>query len=196
MLFALTDLVTVIEVHHIHAALAWTRFHRDSVRFIFNDAAGEDAARESTEAAKKIVDYLRQHGRTGRRDLQQKCFSGHLSATRLDEALDSLLMDSPPRVELIEGSRTDNGKLPKFYQLLTLCELGEPANLPTNKGFPQVRPVAKLDNLNSCQVNPGSPGYPGSQVGESAEALINRASSPSYPSSHKANGKQIIELEL
>jgi hypothetical protein len=43
LLFALTDLtLTTIEVRHIHAALAWTRFHRDSVKFIFNYAAGED----------------------------------------------------------------------------------------------------------------------------------------------------------
>ncbi|MBA3034162.1 MAG: DUF3987 domain-containing protein [Gammaproteobacteria bacterium] len=193
MLFALTDLVMVIEVHHIHAALAWTQFHRDSVRFIFDDAAGEDAARESTDAAGKILDYLKQHGRTGRRDLLLKCFSGHLLAQRLDEALDSLLMDSPPAIEMIEGDRTENGKLPKFYQLLNPREL---ANLPISTGFPQVRGVANLANLDAVQSNPDSPGYPSSQVSETAETRTNRASSPSYPSSHKASSNQIIGVVL
>jgi len=67
LLFALTDLtLTTIEVRHIHAALAWTRFHRDSVKFIFNYAAGEDAARESADAAGKILEYL-QAGANGMR---------------------------------------------------------------------------------------------------------------------------------
>ena len=116
MLFAFTDLVHVIEVRHLRAALVWTRFHRDSVRFIFNDAAGEEAARESSDAAGKILDYLRRHGQTSRSDLLSKCFAGHLSAQRMDEALDSLLLDSPPRIEVVDGPQLDNGKRPKLYR--------------------------------------------------------------------------------
>ncbi|MBK7952871.1 MAG: hypothetical protein IPK02_02260 [Candidatus Accumulibacter sp.] len=61
--------------------LDWVRFHRDSVRFIFNDAAGEAAARESSDAAAKILEHLKQNGRTSRAELSKKCFSGHLSAS-------------------------------------------------------------------------------------------------------------------
>ncbi|MCM8612463.1 hypothetical protein [Accumulibacter sp.] len=123
MIFALTDFTLTIEVHHVRAALAWTRFHRDSVRFIFNDAAGETAAQESSEAAAKILDYLKHNGRTSRSDLLTKCFSGHLAAKRLDEALDRLLMETPPPIEVQESEKDEkSGKRTKFYDR---CETGE-----------------------------------------------------------------------
>ncbi|MBK7954235.1 MAG: DUF3987 domain-containing protein [Candidatus Accumulibacter sp.] len=107
MIFALTDKTLTIDLPHIHAALAWVRFHRDSVRFIFNDAAGELAARESSDGAAKILDYLKQHGQTSRADLSKKCFSGHLSAKRIDEALDiiALLSEAASRKPCRAASR-------------------------------------------------------------------------------------------
>ena len=148
MLFAFTDLVHVIEVRHVRAALVWTRFHRDSVRFIFNDAAGEEAARESSDAAGKILDYLRRHGQTSRSDLLlSKCFAGHLSAQRMDEALDSLLLDSPPRIEVVDGPQLDNGKRPKLYRSLSGREVGELAKLPMGTGQAQVRTPCESGEL-------------------------------------------------
>jgi hypothetical protein len=35
MLFALCDLTTTVEVHHINAALAWVRYSVDSIKFVF-----------------------------------------------------------------------------------------------------------------------------------------------------------------
>lgn len=130
MLFAFTDQSPRIEVTHLRAALAWARYHRDSVRFIFNDAAGEEAVRVSTDAAERIAEFLRQHGDTSRSDLLVKCFSGHLSATRLDEAIEVLLMESPSRIEVIEGPLMGNGRKAKYYRLCSQGELGESANLP------------------------------------------------------------------
>lgn len=178
MLFALTDKVKVIEVRHLDAALAWSRFHRDSVRFIFNDAAGEDAARESTDAARKILEYLKLHNKTSRSDLMTKCFAGHLPAQRVNDALDILLMNSPPAIEVVEGERAENGKCPKFYRL---CEIGELANLTTSKGSVQVRSIANLANLEPEPTKPSSPISQSSQVGEAAEIRTNRASSPNSP---------------
>jgi hypothetical protein len=132
-------------VHHLRAALAWTRFHRDSVRFIFNDAAGELAARESSDGAAKILDYLKQNGQTTRSDLSKKCFSGHLSASRIDEALDSLLMNTPPTIEVLEGEKDEkNGKRPKFYRCCETGESGEVAHSARNR-----RKSAKLRNWRS-----------------------------------------------
>ena len=179
MLFALTDQVLVIEVKHLNAAMAWSRYHRDSVRFIFNDAAGEEAAKESNNAAGKIVAYLRgQDGLVSRLDLYKKCFASHISASRLDSALDSLLLDSPPRIELVEGDPAENGKRPKSYKLVG--ESGESAKWAAAQGSSQNRPSANQANQanwDDSMPASDSPSSPSSHYRESAETLANRASS-------------------
>lgn len=179
MLFALTDKVLEIEVKHLNAAMAWSRYHRDSVRFIFNDAAGEEAAKESNNAARKIVAYLREHdGSVSRLDLFRKCFAGHISASRLDAALDSLLLDSPPRIELVEGDLAENGKRPKFYKLVG--ESGESAKLAVAQRSSPVSTSANQANQanwGNSGLNPDSPSSPSSHFRESAEPPANRASS-------------------
>jgi hypothetical protein len=179
MLFALTDQVLVIEVKHLNAAMAWSRYHRDSVRFIFNDAAGEEAAKESNNAARKIVAYLRGQDRlVSRLDLFKKCFAGHISASRLDSALDSLLLDSPPRIELVEGDPAENGKRPKSYKLVG--ESGESAKWAAAQGSSQDSPSANQANQanwDDSMPASDSPSSPSSHYRESAETLANRASS-------------------
>ena len=178
-LFALTDQVLVIEVKHLNAAMAWSRYHRDSVRFIFNDAAGEEAAKESNNAARKILAYLReQDGLVSRQDLFKRCFAGHVSASRLDSALDTLLLDSPPRIELVEGDLAENGKRPKFYKLV--CESGESAKWAAAQGSSQDRPSAnqaKQANWDDSAPVSDSPSSQSSHYRESAETLANRGSS-------------------
>lgn len=134
MLFAFTDLSHQIEISHLRAALAWARYHRESVRFIFNDAAGEEAIRASSDNAKKIAEYLRQHAQASRSELHTKCFSGHLPAKQLDEAIEALLLASPAKIEMIEGPLTANGKKAKHYRLCGHSESGEPANLTVIAG--------------------------------------------------------------
>ncbi len=194
-LFALTDLTLTIEVRHIHAALAWTRFHRDSVKFIFNDAAGEDAARESTDAARKILEYLKQNGQTSRSDLSQKCFTGHLAAKRLDEALDSLLMDSPPAIVMIESEQAGNRKRKKSYQLSTSANLAKLANLPTQQGIAHVDDVANLAKLAKQHPDETESTSPTSRTSQASESTATRAigaTSPISPNSHGVDNKQTV----
>lgn len=193
MLFALTDLTLTIEVHHIRAALACVRFHRDSVRFIFNDAAGEVAARDSSEGAAKILDYLKQHGQTSRADLSKKCFSGHLSARRIDEALDNLLMNTPPAIEVLEGEKNpENGKRQKLYRYCETGEFGEVAHSARNRATSR---SCETGEVGIVGTNPISPSSPTSQAGETAGKSADR---PSSPTSHRAmeTPVEIVEVEI
>ena len=119
MLFALTDLTTVVETVHIDAALAWIRYWVESVRFIFSSAAQEVAQGEIAGIAEKIVEFLRVKGRTTRLDLRRDCFQGHEPKERLDAALDDLLSATPPRitVELVARPKGSPGSPTRFYEL-------------------------------------------------------------------------------
>ena len=184
MLCALTDFTLTIEIHHIRAALAWVRFHRDSVRFIFNDAAGELAARESSDGAAKILEYLKQNGRTSRADLSKKCFSGHLAAKRIDEALDSLLMNTPPSIEVQEGEKDEkSGKRTKFYHC---CETGETGEVALSARSRASLRSCEAGELGIAAMHPVSPSPPISQACESAGKPAGRPSSPVSPSSPPA----------
>jgi hypothetical protein len=184
MLFALTDLVLVIEVRHLRAALAWTRFHRDSVRFIFSDAAGEDAARESSDAARKIVVYLSKHGRVSRSDLHRKCFSGHLASARIDEALDSLLMDTPPTIDVVQGVQGENGKRQKSYGLITPCVLGVPGVVAHYGGVSPNTRTCVSGLLGSDKGKPNTPITRTAQTEKTPETGMNRPTALNTPNNH------------
>ena len=193
MIFALTDKTLKIDLPHIRAALAWVRFHRDSVRFIFNDAAGELAARESTDGAAKILEYLMQHGRSSRAELSKKCFSGHLSAKRIDEALDSLLMNTPPSIEVWEGDRDEkSGKRTKFYHCCEIGETGEVAHSARNSASSR---SCETGEVGIAAKNPISPS---SQACESAGKPADRPISPISPSSRPAIEAPVdlVEVEI
>ncbi|MBP9904870.1 MAG: DUF3987 domain-containing protein [Rhodoferax sp.] len=116
MLFALCDLVTVVEPKHIEAALAWIRFSVDSIKFVFSSSIDEVAVSETNDIATKIVKFLADNGDASRWELTAKCFNGHASKTRLDAALDELLSSNPPRITVRED-RSSPGRPTKFYQL-------------------------------------------------------------------------------
>ena len=175
LLFALTDLTRVIEEKHVIAALAWVRYHRDSVLFIFNNSVAEEATKESGDAAIKILDYLRTHGKTSRSALYKKCFSGHLSSGSLDAAIDSLLMTSPPSIEVFKSELLENGKHQKFYKCCVLGVLGV---------VPQ--PVRDCANTQPCVLGVlgailESPSTPSTQSTQTSESLAGWASTPNTP---------------
>ncbi|WP_240523534.1 DUF3987 domain-containing protein [Polaromonas sp. AER18D-145] len=118
MLFALCDLTTTVEVHHVNAALAWVRYSVESVKFIFASAADEVVVAETNDTAQKIVEFLRREKRVTRKQITVKCFSGHTSKTRIDSALDELLSSNPPRIT-VEEDRSAPGRPTKFYQFTT-----------------------------------------------------------------------------
>ena len=136
MLFALTDCTTIVEVHHVDAALAWIRYSVDSVKFIFASAADEAATAETNETAIKIVDYLRQHAQAARRELTTECFGGHTSKTRIDAALDELLKSNPPviTVESVPRPKGSPGTPTKIYRL-TAANCANSAKREVSRGF-------------------------------------------------------------
>lgn len=120
MLFALTDLTLVISTRHIKAALAWVRYWSDSVRFIFSGMADTEGATERGELGEQIIGFLKKQGEVDRWEIVRDCFSGHMSATKIDGALDDLLAETPPRIEMVLVPRRDGqpGRGRKLYRFL------------------------------------------------------------------------------
>lgn len=100
MLFALTDLTHTIEVRYLDAAMAWIRYWADSVKFIFASAFEEQAAAKTQKAADAILDFLSTTASASRTEIMKKCFQGHTHRTVLDAALDELLHQTPPAIEV------------------------------------------------------------------------------------------------
>lgn len=119
LLFALCDLQSEVDVRHIEAALAWTRYWTESVRFIFSDAAAEVATAETNATAQKIVEFLASRSKATRWELSKDCFGGHQSKAVIDAALDELLSASPPRivVDTIPRPKGTPGTATKIYRL-------------------------------------------------------------------------------
>lgn len=119
MLFALTDLKTILEVQHINAALAWVRFYVDSVKFIFASGADEAKVAEVQDAAGKILAYLSDHGKSTRTELTRDCFKNHASSDVINSALDELLQHNPPRIRMDEYRTQGAARATKAYELIT-----------------------------------------------------------------------------
>jgi hypothetical protein len=118
MLLALTDRTQVIGETHILAALAWIHYWTDSVRFIFTNSAEEEAQRETTDTAKKILEFLSARGRQSRTSITAECFQGRLQKDRINAALDELLQSTPPAIQVeVEPRRDGPGSPTKFYRL-------------------------------------------------------------------------------
>ena len=116
MLLALCDKTTIVEVHHINAALAWVRYSVESVKFIFASAADEVKVAEVNDTAQKIMDFVTAHKRVTRKQITVDCFGGHVSKTRIDAALDELLSCNPPLIA-VQEDRSGQGRPTKFYEL-------------------------------------------------------------------------------
>ncbi|QXP89108.1 DNA-primase RepB domain-containing protein [Methylococcus capsulatus] len=121
MLFAIMDKVLVIQPCHLDAALAWVRYWRQSVRFIFAAKANTEESQERVEHARKIIAFLstRPDGAT-RTEINDKCFMRNVPAKKIDFAIQLLLTATPPRIELIEVPRPDGkrGNPIKLYRLV------------------------------------------------------------------------------
>lgn len=119
LLFALCDLEKEVDVRHVEAALAWTRYWTDSVKFIFSDAAAEVATAETNATAQKILEFLEKRGKATRWEVSKECFGGHQSKTVIDAALDELLSASPPRIEVdaVPRPKGTPGTAAKIYRM-------------------------------------------------------------------------------
>lgn len=128
MLFAFTDLTLVIGVGHIKAALAWVRYWGDSVRFIFSEMTDTEGAAARGELGEQIIEFLEKRGEADRTAIVRDCFSGHMSAMKIDGALDDLLAETPPQIKMavIPRPAGQPGRGRKLYRLLIgTCEHSE-----------------------------------------------------------------------
>jgi hypothetical protein len=121
MLFALADKSLAIEAHHLEAALAWVRYARDSVRFIFSERAGIADAQESAEIARRILEFLKDMpSGASQTDIYADCFRRAVHSDKISEAIKGMLLANLPRIEQSKVPRSDgrNGKAKTVYKLI------------------------------------------------------------------------------
>lgn len=182
MLFALTDCVKVVEVHHIDAALAWIRYSTESVKFIFGSAADEAEVAEVNDTASKIIQFITQNKRVTRWQISSECFKGHASKDRLDAALDELLSANPPRI-VVEDVRSGKGRPTKFYELP--AKKAKYAKNEATSGFAddfELREVSEVTQ--NCEVSPDGDTSQLRILREVKKPAENRASVDSSLTSH------------
>ncbi|MFM8442567.1 MAG: DUF3987 domain-containing protein [Methylococcus sp.] len=111
MLFALSDMQLTIEPKHIHAALAWVRYARESARYVFATALEMAQAEATREHARAILAFLapRSAG-ASRTEIYRECFQGHVTADEIDAAITRLLSESPPLLSVRVEPRADGRK--------------------------------------------------------------------------------------
>ncbi|MFI9651123.1 DUF3987 domain-containing protein [Guyparkeria halopsychrophila] len=106
-LFAMTDQTAVIGVDHMRAALAWSRFHRESVGFIFgSDMTQRIQSEKRREHKQKILDGIAVERWITRTEIQRRLFANRIKASDLTAALEDLLADG--QIEQRERPK-DNG---------------------------------------------------------------------------------------
>lgn len=116
LILALTDHRNEIDADHIRAAHAWVRYWVETVLFVFAEAADEEASREVSATAARIVEFLKSRGKASRKDITRDCFKGHAKKDQIDAALDELLGSSPPVIE-VEAVPSNSGPAAKFYRM-------------------------------------------------------------------------------
>lgn len=119
MLFALTDHADQINERHIGAALAWVRYWRESVLYVFSTEVDEVGSEVVNTNATKIIEFLQQRGQATRAELTVECFQRHTTKSEIDAALDELLASSPARVvvETVPRPKGNPGSPTKIYRL-------------------------------------------------------------------------------
>lgn len=192
MLFALADKTLVIEAHHISAALAWVRYWRDSVRFIFQDGAGEDEAAATQDTARAIVAWLQEHGETSRTDLYRECFKSHVQAKRIDAALSELLSETPPLIEVLDGERQANGKRIKKYRV---CLSGVSGLLGSTTQVVADARTCALGVLGITQEAGSNPSTPDTHIRALAETRADTATTPNKPGTQRCSDDW-VEVEI
>jgi len=156
MLFAITDLTHTIELCHLNAAMAWIRYWGESVTYIFASAHEEQATAKAQESADAILKYLEATAAASRTELMTKCFKGHISRTVLDAAIDELLRQAPPLIEVeLIPRKVGKGSGTKVYRK-TSAKHAKPAKpVATKELEPDSDALLNLRNLRS-QVEPES----------------------------------------
>jgi hypothetical protein len=77
--------------------MAWVRYWRESVKFIFNDAQEEVEQVKTSDKAERLYQWLKARSKPATRtEIMCDCFTRHASKGDVDKAIDALLRDTPP----------------------------------------------------------------------------------------------------
>jgi hypothetical protein len=106
MIFALLDKSDVIEPQYIKSALAWVRYWRDSVMYIFATLAAKAEAERLNDAAADLLAFIGQNPRCPR-GLVTTAFKHKLTAAQITAALNHLLNAAPPLIKQEALPRSD-----------------------------------------------------------------------------------------
>lgn len=197
MFFALTDLTQTIEVHHLDAALAWIRYWADSVKFIFASAFEEQATAKTQEAADAILGFLSTTASASRTEIMKKCFQGHTHKTVMDAALDELLHQTPPAIEVeVIPRQGGKGSGTKVYRKAS-AKSAKSAKSVDKQGYePDSESLLNLLNLRN-QVGPGiveSPDF--AQFADFASTANSPQSEAGQQTSHDSQTSQGFDIDV
>lgn len=97
MIFAMLDLSYVIEPKHIRAALAWVRYWRDSVLYIFATLAAKAEADRLNDASADVLAFIEQNPRCAKAAITS-AFRNKMTGPQVTAALNHLLNAAPPLI--------------------------------------------------------------------------------------------------
>jgi len=106
MIFALLDKSASIEVVHIKAALAWIKYWRDSVRYIFQTLAAKAEASKMNDTAKGVYEYICSNPKCTRTELTSH-FKNKLKSSEITQGLNYLMNAAPPLIKQEVKPRAD-----------------------------------------------------------------------------------------
>jgi hypothetical protein len=106
MIFALLDKSAIIEVEHIKAALAWIKYWRDSVRYIFQTLAAKAEASKMNDTAKSVYEFISSNPKCTRTELTSH-FKNKLNSSEITQGLNYLMNAAPPLIKQEMKPRAD-----------------------------------------------------------------------------------------
>lgn len=104
---AVMDRSPAITENHLASGIAWTRYSRASIEYVWRDRArlreGGVADAEVRGRAARVFRFLREKREpVSRTDLVRDCFQGNVRASDIDAALEFLQLQTPPVIEVQE----------------------------------------------------------------------------------------------
>jgi hypothetical protein len=100
LILACLDRRDEIGREHLECGIAWTRYWRSSVTYIWRDrenlAEVDERASKRHQNAMTIADLVRSHGEVSRTALLRAGFKGHIKSQEIDEALEYGETQTPP----------------------------------------------------------------------------------------------------
>jgi hypothetical protein len=203
---ATMDQTRVIGVDHLACGIAWTRYWRRSVEYVWRDRArltaadGADATQR--KRAQRIVDYLRQIGRPATRtEIVTDCFRRHVKAADLDAAIEWAQLQTPPWLDVreVETQRTKSRVYTQTTVSLTADtprEPCEPCEVSATARPGTVR--EQCETCEPCSEPNGSAGPQpdhGSHTSQASRTVRDRATADGSHASHTSQGAHAAKEE-